>query len=121
MLLAILLAPILILFFAKNSFTPITYSWESFTTFYSASLRIYSKVLFLGLVACAARDPSTMLNWEGMDRVVVGSYLLVCALSLPVIKAFFISSSLFLEFVATKAVSGLEPLLFTTQGSTFSK
>ena len=109
MLLAILLAPRLILFLAKVSFTPITSYCESFMTLASASLSISSKVFFLGGPLWEVSAFPTMLNSEGIESVVPGSYFLVWPDNLPVMNAFLMSYSRFLGFVARNAVAGREP------------
>jgi hypothetical protein len=61
------------------------------------------------------------LNWEGIDSVVGGSYLLTCPLSLLVMKAFCISYSRFLGLLAINAVCGLDVLASILWGYIFSK
>ena len=68
-----------------------------------------------------ARELPTMLNSDGMERALVGSYFLTWVVSLPVINAFLMSYSLVRVEAAVKAVCGRFVLEFTLCGTTFSK
>lgn len=68
-----------------------------------------------------ARELPTMLNSEGMERAVAGSYFLTWVISLPVMNAFLMSYSLVRVEAAVKAVCGRFVFEFTLCGTTFSK
>jgi len=117
MLFAILLAPKLTLAFAKVYFTFSISSSAYLATLSSASLKISSKFLFLGFSPTTVKVARSGLGWVWMCSGNFGTW----PSNFPVIKAFLMSSYLFLGLSALNAVEGLDPFVLTSTGMTFSK